>query len=185
MRKLILFIMMFFSFSVHAQEGEMFYSFGGISHHYQQVEDVSLNEVHLGFGLEYINTISFLEMSKFKYSLFAHYMAEDSFNQPAYWFGAAGFYRFEPFQSWELDLGLGMMYLNKNRVTWFKRPNGMMIEIVGNQQVLPMPYVGINKYFGQDSFLRKIAFNLIHAPSISGHNDISVTYVQMKLQLNF
>lgn len=81
-------------------------------------------------------------------------------------------------------MGLGAMYLNKKRVNWFERNDTTEITMVDSQTILPMPYVGINKRF-DDSFVRKIAVNVIHAPRVSGHNDIAVTYLQAKFQLNF
>ena len=168
------------SLPVFAGESEVFYSLGGVSYHHQKIEGYAFNEVHPGFGAEYIGTI-FKDVSALKYSVLGHYMAKDSFESSAYWVGAAGFYRFEPFSSWELDLGLGVVYLNKNLARW-KQVNGeTQIRLLENQRFLPIPYIGVNKRFSDGFVISKVGVNLLHTPRISGVSEISATYLQVKV----
>lgn len=168
------------SLPVFAGESEVFYSLGGVSYHHQQIKGYDFNEVHPGFGAEYIGTM-FEDVPKLKYSVFGHYMAKDSFNSSSYWTGVAGFYRFKPIGLWELDLGLGVVYLNKNLARWKRVDGKTEIRLTGNQQVLPIPYIGVNKSFSENALIRKVGINVLHTPRISGVSEIAATYVQVKV----
>lgn len=172
-----------FSFSVFAEESELYVSFGGVSFHHQKIEGVNFNEVHPGIGLEFVDT-PVNSIPQMKYSVFGHYMVKDSFDTRAYWIGVAAFYRFEPIQSWQLDLGLGAIYLDKSIARWSSHDGSVearQVTLTGNQQVLPMPYLGVNKRLEEGGWVKSIGVNLIHAPRISGHNEVSVTYLQAKI----